>query len=70
MPRFSIGGSFFRTPQDHIQYLKNIKNKNMKQIQLLEEANEEIDNQIADILLQELEKKNPDFESLEVKYTK
>ena len=66
----SIGGSFFRTPQDHIQYLKNIKNKNMKQIQLLEEANEEIDNQIADILLQELEKKNPDFEALEVKYTK
>ena len=42
----------------------------MKQIQSLEEANEEIDNQIADILLQELEKKNPDFESLEVKYTK
>ena len=66
----SIGGSFFRTPADHIKALKNKKNQNKEKIQLLEEANEEIENQIADILLQEMEKKNPDFESLGIRRKK
>ena len=63
----SIGGSFFRTPADHIKALKSKINQNKGKIELLEETNDELENQIADIILQEMEKKNPDFDALGIK---
>ena len=60
----SIGGSFFRTPEDQVKVLKMRQEQNDEKIARLKEQNDQYADMIANLLLEEMAKPKPDFKAL------